>query len=454
MQQSKRQARYRQWAGTTSTFNGDKISAGQLAAGIKGLTYNEALMYICRSIAGNVSDNLPGLEAAAAEVLQVPGGWDSVGDELPLQAWDFTSGGVFSNLSYGTNVSGAVSRDSLVYRNAGEARSSSLGLLCEPQKTNKCTDTNMKPTDTSGTTPDAVWTTHEAVALSALPSEVLNALPEYTTGKLTHVYHSISNGAGIITVSGVTGNTNPHCPSVWHYTVSGDFGCGLSNLGPSPEPELGEWRRHEKPGTPGAATDTLVVGSTQASEAYWFGDQLEEGTAASNTRSSLIETNGAAATRLGDNVRVATPSGLNTASFVCVVQFSNYANPDTGILARTVQFDSGNDTAGQILYGMVRVDTVKNQLRDDGTLTLDTGIDNVLGVDQTQAFGMDGAGNATMSVDGGAFQSAAYTPQSSYSLTRFGSRFNATNQPYGYIKRVAIYDRPATQANVQQLSAG
>ena len=65
-QQGQRQARWRQWAGSSSTYNGDLIGAGQAASGLTGLTYNEALMYCLRAITGSGSDMARCLRALLA----------------------------------------------------------------------------------------------------------------------------------------------------------------------------------------------------------------------------------------------------------------------------------------------------------------------------------------------------------------------------------------------------
>jgi len=445
-QQGQRQARWRQWAGSANTYNGDLIGAGQAASGLTGLTYNEALMYCLRAITGSTDTNLANLEAQAAQFLQVPGGWDSVGSEIPVAAWDFTSGGTFPGLTYGALFEGAVSRDSLIYRGQGEARSSSLGLLGEEQTVNKCTNTNMKMVDTSGTTPDGAWGTHEAVALGSLPAEVFDALPPFTPGKLTATYHSVSNAAGQIVIDGVTGTTNEHYGGGWVYVVSGDFGFAIG-AGSDTTATQGEWIRIGDNDLTPLATDQLRAITTQASEAYWFGDQLEENPA----RTSLIEVNGSATTRLSDLVAADMPSGFDIGAFIAVVEYQSFMNGNS-TFQYSMQLDSGTETVGTVGRVRRRTDNNIQQLTDEQAPSF-SGPAYVADSITRIAWGYDGTARR-WSVNGTYVGEDVIVPPADFTVVRFASVLAAsTGQVNGYTRNLAIYDEVPTQAALDRLSA-
>lgn len=452
-QQGKRQARFRQWAGGTAlSYNGDLIAAAQVTSGLSGLSCDGFEQHIHRAITGSTSTNLRDLQAQTAAYLGVPGGWDSVGDELPLQAFDFTSGGTFPGLNYGTSVAGAVSRDSLIYRPAGEARTSSFGLLVERQATNKCTNTNLKPTDTSGTNPQANWTEHKRVArdgIASISQEAADALDQLDPqGNVTAIYQSISNATGgAIAFAGTVGNTNPHTNSYWQFVLSGNVGPSASGqLGPFYGPE--GWQRKEFSFTPLAGTDLASLSAQGAAEVLWFGNQLEETTTTDPGRSSLIEISGATATRLGDNVSVNTPA-FDVSSFTVVVAFNFYKDTPLNFLSRTASLDT---TGAEQFYGVVRHTTQAHQLRNEGLLVVNSGVTYSAGSDAAQAFGMDGSGNAAIAVDGGNYTSLAFTPATGYPFLRFAARSDGAQQSNGYVKTASLWDLPATQANLERLS--
>lgn len=90
-QQGQRQQRFRGWANTKLTYDGDTIAAAQAITGETGLDQAAALHRICASVIGlqggayDPERPLMDYLAAAATAVGVPDGWDSVGDDLPVE---------------------------------------------------------------------------------------------------------------------------------------------------------------------------------------------------------------------------------------------------------------------------------------------------------------------------------------------------------------------------------
>lgn len=87
-QQGKRHAKWRTWAGTSGTYNGDMIAAANvLTAGAPVVTSaTQALHTIAGGLAGapyTPKDEINDVLTRAATALGVTGGWPGVGDEIP-----------------------------------------------------------------------------------------------------------------------------------------------------------------------------------------------------------------------------------------------------------------------------------------------------------------------------------------------------------------------------------
>ena len=369
--------------------------------------------------------------------------------ELPLALYDFTSGDV-SGLQFGTAVAGADSRDSLTYVPANSQRRTSLGLLVERQATNKNTNTNLKPTDTSGTNPQANWTTHKVVERSLLRQDVLDALNAIDPqGNVTAVYNSISNSSGgAIAFGGSTGNTNPHTNSLWQYVISGACGPSASaQLGPFYGPE--GWQRKEFSFTPLSAGDSASLSAQSAAEVYWFGNQLEEGDANANARSSLIEISGATATRLEDRVSTSLPNGFNQSSWTIAYSFEQYVNPPVGVFPRAMEIsDAGTTTrvSGLITDStfLQRADLVPSGGISGPVMPLDTVVNHAIGYEGT---------NIGFSIDGSDQGTTLFTPTAAYTVLRFGSA-SSGSQLNGYVRVLSVWDLPGTAENRNRLSEG
>ena len=366
----------------------------------------------------------------------------------PIALYDFTAGDV-PDLIFETLVAGAVSRDSLTFVSSGtQRRTDATGLMSERQITNKCTNTNLKPTDTSGTTPDAAWTTHEAVARdnisSISPGAATNLLSIDPQGNVTGVYHSVSNGAGTISVSGVTGNSNTHTGTHWLYVLSGTIRVRLSgsvtfvDVTPSDN-----WLRAGVVELLPGAAETLIIESLGAAECLWFGSQLEE----NNARSSLIEVSGATATRLGDNVRVDTVAGLDVNAFAVVVELVTFAQP-SGSFARSLSLDNGANVAAEQMESSITTGNQFSVTANEASVVAGTYTPQSIAV---HAFGNDN-GTLNSAADGIFLGSGAFTAPGSYPRTRFGSRPAAISQLNGYVRRVAVFDVAGTAGVVTALS--
>lgn len=443
-QQGFRQLRWRQGAGTTFTYNGDLISAGELASGLSGLTFNDAEQFICRAISGRQNESLPNLQAAAAQTLDVPGGWDSVGLELPIIGWDFTSGGSFPDLDYGAAVAGARGRDSWRFVSSGEARSGPAGLLVEKQSTNKCTNTNFNPTDLTGVTPDGNWSTFEVVTVESLPDDVRNGLPE-ADPEITHVYHGISTAASASSISGLTGNTNGHTSSAFMYVVSGTGAVGLTNSTATTS-TAASWNRVEQVNeTPLSAAMLLNIGTTEASEIFWYGNVMEE----RPFRSSPIKTAGSAVTRLRDAASVQTSTfGFDPDNFIVRLKFTKYGTP-SALFDRVISLDNNVSTMGTFITLFV-TPGANLTLGDGNGNDIATGVIN-LEQEYTVAFGANGTEYA-IAVDGVYAGASAYTVQPDYPSLRFGHQLGAGAELDGYLSSVTVFDATWSQPLLEQLS--
>lgn len=87
--QGERYGRYVEWIGadTGKTYDGNQVAAAEAITGESGLTQDAALHRICGSLVAATYDiKVPLMDymAAAAAALSVPGGWDSVGKQLPV----------------------------------------------------------------------------------------------------------------------------------------------------------------------------------------------------------------------------------------------------------------------------------------------------------------------------------------------------------------------------------
>ena len=364
----------------------------------------------------------------------------------PVARWDFTNGDAFSDLMFGNAVAGAIARDSLVYVSSGQARSSSLGLLCEKQSRNKCANTNLKPTTTAGTTPTAGWTTWEVVGRADLPTDVRAGLESIDPqGNVTHVYHGISNGFGSGGISGSVGNTNEHTASVFQYVVSGAVGPTLQGTShPVYGPE--GWVRRELSAAPNNAAVGMSVVALVPSEVYWAGNQLEEQPA----RSSLIEVSGASATRLGDDVSTIWPANLSATDFTVVVEYEKFGSVIVGDVHHVLQFDAGVHGVPLLRLFM---DSALNQRLNDGVSNTST-LPLALNTPVKHAYGV--SGSMVFWATDGAFNLSAAVSTGTYSAVRFGVTgpgASAINLPLdGYVRQVALYDLTPTQSVVERLS--
>lgn len=373
-------------------------------------------------------------------------GGEAIGPR-PLKRWDFTKGQTHADLTLNTSVAGAIARDSLEYVPSGTLRQSEMGLLSEIESTNKCTNTNMKMVDTSGTAPDAAWTTHEVLTLASWPSEIRDAMPNFTPDKIRACYHSVSNGAGNISISGVTGNANTHTPSVWVYIVSGNISPAVTGGTNSYTSTTGQWLRIENPQTTVGAGSTMNLACNTASEWYWFGNQLEEQV----NRTSTIETQGSTVTRLGDSVKATLPAAFDMDSFIVSLKFRKFIAAQGSDLDRTTHlYDS---TFGAALQDYI-IGTSQIERLTDTTAIIDAPA-YTLNTNRKRAWGAEGLTlrAATDGVEDTGSGAGWIHPAAPYDELYIGVIVNDVRQLNGYIQAESVWGLPATSENVKRVPA-
>lgn len=349
-----------------------------------------------------------------------------------LAEYDFGSG-VVSGVQVLNPVAGAVSRDSLQTVGSGQQRRSGLGLLVEKSSTNKCTNTNLKPTDTSGTTSSGAIADYKRVAIdnTALPQEAFDQLQRLDPqGNVTGAYRLEASGSGAnVVFNGTTGNTSTHTGTMWAYVESGTWALVIGSIVSTLITASG-WHRVEVVSPTPGSTDQLNVISSSAGTIYFFGNQLEQ----KSERSSLIEVSGSTATRLADLVRAPIPSGFDAASFTIIVEFNKFGTPSAPDRVIFLSRAAGN-LQDQIVNG-----TLISRLTD-GAATI-SGPAYTLGTDRLRAWGADGTTLAA-ATDGVEDGTATWVVPPGFDFTYFGADQDGTRQVDGNIRRVYIFGRPA-----------
>lgn len=343
----------------------------------------------------------------------------------------------YSDLQFGSAVAGARARGSLSYVGTGEPRQSGEGLLSEKQITNKQTVANFNPVGTTGTSPTAEFTLWKDEPIDTLPTDAAEGLNTINIdGKVQRVFHGITNAAGTVTFAGAVGNTNTHTASSWLWVVSGTVRTTYPGIAGTAA-TVGQWERNANTQTPSSAANGMQIATTGPAEFFVFGMQSEE----KDTRSSLIEVpGGSTVVRPGDDVFTQCPTTLDPQAFTVVHTFRKFANP-LGVPDRVIFFDGVPTLQDQIVNG-----TNISRLTD-GTVFIG-GPTYTLGDIRTRAFGADGT-TLNAGTNGTFDGSATWVPPSGYTNIHFGADPAVVNQVDGYIEEIAIYDFPATQANVE-----
>jgi hypothetical protein len=187
------------------------------------------------------------------------------------------------------------------------------------------------------------------------------------------------------------------------------------------------------------ASDNSITGVT--GERYLWGAQLE----AASFASSYVKSEAASATRAADvltyTAGVSYPLSL-WAEFERVV--------DTGAEEHIFQTDTGSNNDRALLY-VRSVDLAAAFAASNNVSQMDVSISGVLAtgaVYQLAARFATDDGNAARDGNLGTVDTSVTVPATPNTV-RFGQRIGGTNQPFGYIRRAAIFNSALTDAQLQ-----
>jgi len=142
-----------------------------------------------------------------------------------VKLFDFMTGSLPLEFNYTRSDSAATTRNAsgkLVAVLANTPRfdhdeaGNALGLRIEPVSTNKCTNTNVNPTDTSGFTKGG--DANSTISVVDAPAGLLEAadLEQLcTNGKVFYLDNSAGTSNAYVDIAGEVGNTNIHSASVY-----------------------------------------------------------------------------------------------------------------------------------------------------------------------------------------------------------------------------------------------
>ena len=161
---------------------------------------------------------------------------------------------------------------------SGVLRITDQGLLIEEARTNKCTNYNANPTDTTNVAKsgDAAATLTVVDDTAALLAAGLQNI--VTSGKVYKLDNSAGGSGAIVTITGQVGNTNKHSISIY---VRGS-GSGFAQLSGG-EGSLAITytssyvKRTSANITPGASTRQFQITASAGAVVYFILTQLEEG---------------------------------------------------------------------------------------------------------------------------------------------------------------------------------
>jgi hypothetical protein len=224
---------------------------------------------------------------------------------------------------------------------------SDLGLQVYEQRTNKCTNYNANPTDLTNVTKSG----DAAAVLSVVDDSAALALAGLsqiaTSGKVYKLDNSAGSATARATISGLTGNTNPHAGS--SYIRGGSGGLSPSGAGTSQFATFtasAMYARIAGVFTPADNSRTLTVVANAGQTVYFILNDLEEGSFATPP----IITAGAAAARAAD---VITAIGaLRTAALNAKAAFFRTFGVAGGTVPRLIEFSGG------ALLGFPTINTV------------------------------------------------------------------------------------------------
>lgn len=179
------------------------------------------------------------------------------------------------------------------------------GLSTEKRTSNKCANFNANPTDLSG------------VSLSGAPEATLSVLDDSaaitaaglgevcTSGTAFQIDNSAGAGAAIVSIAGVTGDTETHILSC--YVRGGAGSIGLSGMSTQSFAPSSAYVRTSHAMTPDLPSRSMQVSADAGEVVYFVLNQLEEGAIAS----SPIVVSGTSAIRDDDDVFILAPDFAN-----------------------------------------------------------------------------------------------------------------------------------------------
>lgn len=318
-----------------------------------------------------------------------------------------------------------------------------LGLLVEGTRQNKCTLYNAAPTGTTGLTVAAgaptIAIVTDAAALSA------SGLSSVGNG---NVFKIEAGGADCeVNFDGAVGNLNPHSYSIRARVSAGTAYLKRSGTA-SPLVTIAgaSYQRYRiENDTPSATTDRLRIKVAAGGVFYGLLPQVEEGSFAS----SEIVTEGAAATRATDSVKILSPNGLmafDEKQGYMAVRYRPYVvamGADQFIAA--AHNGSSVDTMGFRIY---KIDTdIQAWVRDD-SVSLNIYTDDVPHVaDQLQAAAISWKPGSSTTFHGGAVRTTSYaTNPSGFVELDLGHRNGALDPFWGHLSQAEISTVPLTDA--------
>jgi hypothetical protein len=297
------------------------------------------------------------------------------------------------------------------------------GLLIEEARTNKCTNFNANPTDTTNITlsGDAAATLTVVDDTAALAAAGLQNIA--TSGKVFKLDNSGGSGSADAIIGGATGNTNAHSVSAFARVTAGNAfirfnGSNVVTYSTS------SYARGSATNIVPLSTATVTIRANAGSVVYFILNQLEEGPFVT----SPIVTAGASATRAADIPQLtgaALTAALNAKAAFFQTNLVAAVGASPTNFPRMVAYGGGQD--------MFFTSTTAVDLAGLAIGTLGSG--NSAGLVKS-AFGFDASG-LTARANGGTIGTSA-TAWTGTSPAYIGNRSAGDRALNGYMQRFAL----------------
>lgn len=332
----------------------------------------------------------------------------------------------FLSVSRASNEIIADSTGALTSFSSGVAAISDNGLQIQEARTNKCTNYNANPTDTTNVTPSlspgATLTVVDDV--SALTTAGIQNI--VSSGKVYKLDNSAAAGSSFAQFDGMVGNTNTHYISAY---VRGSGTVTLRVGGVNNNFTLSsDYARKSASVTPGVTSDQMRIYISAGGIVYFILNQLEEGAFVT----SPIVVAGSSAARAADIITLTGQAATKAlAAKAAFFQTDGVASSPTS--RNLLSGPTGSD--GFIYYPGGFDARVHNQYNSLFAVAL-SGSGDVTGITKT-AFGFD-ATSLTAVMNDGTLVTSVNPGSWNVSPIYFGNRAAGDRALNGYMQRFAL----------------